>query len=417
MANSKRRKIDNKGRTFWPMNVEGGQYDENFINTTKTATIILLVLGIFVIGGYLKGSSFGAQARVIIICLIAMVYLLIIRYVIFDEKYYYKMYKKMQLYKNPKPNVFWNIPYIRDEDEGGIITYGDGKIGVIVKLNRDTIVGKDPEFRETHYDALSDFYKDLNLKGYKHVHANIMEPAGKDPRLAILDNTVHKSDNKNIRSILEQELGHIKRITRATLFESDYYLIYTKDISRIDTIIDDVVDAVYIALDGAFIDYTILSKAEIIEMDRELSNVGYFDYSEASMNTFKSNGIGLVKAFDIVSVRFNSGIEREIGNVEISRLRYLASCIDKGSIVYGDWSVNDTIDGIIDRKKDKDSVNKKSKVKWGVDSSKLMDEQDTKSRFDRTDNDTDIASFSFDEEEEIEDSTEEKDGQDEIIDI
>ena len=417
MANSSRRRMDDKGRTFMPMNVEGGQYDEHFINTTKTATIILMALGVFVIGGYLKKGNFTSQGTAIIIFMVAMVYMLIIRYVIFEERYYYRMYKKMQLYKNPKPDVFWNIASIRDEDEGALLNYGDGKIGVIVKLNRDTIVGKDTEFREIHYDALSDFYKDLNLKDYRFVQCNLMEQAGKDPRLGILDNVVHKSDNKNIRTILEQELGHIKRITRATLFESDYFLIYTRDINRVDTIMDDVVDAVYTVLDGAFVDYTILTKTEVIELQRELSNVGYFDYSEASMNTFKSNGVGLGKAFDIVSVRFDNGIEREVGNTEISRLKYLASCIEKGSVAYGDWSINDAMDGIIDKEKDKKLVEKQRRVQWGVDSSKLLDNEDNESRFDIINEE--IADFNDinDEDNSLDSNSANEQQDDEIIDF
>lgn len=391
--NSQRRVIDkNSGKTFIPMNVEGGQYDEHFINTTKTAVIILMALGLFVIVSYVQKMHLTVQGNIIVGIGVFLVYSLIIRYIIFEERYYYRMYNKMKLYKNPTAAVFWNITSIQETDEGAILNYGDGKIGVVLKLNRDTIVGKDPEFQEIHFDAISDFNKQLNQKGYFRVHANIMEQAGKDPRLAKMDNVVHKPDNKNIRLILEQELGHIKRITRATLFECDYYLIYTKDLGRLDVIMDDVVDAAYTILDGAYVDYSILTKAEVIEMHSELQNVGYFDYADAAMNTFKSNGVAMGKAMDLVSVKFNSGVEKEIGSNEISRLKYLSSCIDNGSISYGEWSIYDTLGGVVN--KEKDNVKKVVNNKWSVDSSKLLDLEDETSRFENSSKETkDVADF------------------------
>ena len=71
----------------------------------------------------------------------------------------------------------------KETEEGAILIYSSSKIGVIFRLERDTITGKEPEFKEYHYDAVSDFYKEIVYRKYKFVQMNVMEQAGNDNRL------------------------------------------------------------------------------------------------------------------------------------------------------------------------------------------------------------------------------------------
>ena len=133
------------------------------------------------------------------------------------------------------------------------MTYSDAKLGVLVRLERDTITGKPPEFKETHYDAISDFYKHIMTSRYNFVQMNIMEQAGNDPRLDELDKLIYSSSNPNIRLLMERQIGYIKNITHHTLYESDYFLFYTSDLTKIDKIVDEVIDLIYTILDGGYI--------------------------------------------------------------------------------------------------------------------------------------------------------------------
>ena len=66
--------------------------------------------------------------------------------------------------------------------------------------------------------------------------------------------------------------------------------------------------------------------------------------------------------------------------------------IDNGSISYGEWSIYDTLGGVVN--KEKDNVKKVVNNKWSVDSSKLLDLEDETSRFENSSKETkDVADF------------------------
>lgn len=336
-----------------PMNVDGGGWDDKFINSTKLAILLILM---FLDIGVIAWSTqlyIALAGKIVIYLILAFITQWVIRFLIFEEKYYYRMYKKMQQYKTSNPSVFWNIAMMKDTDDGAILVYSDGKVGILVRLERDTITGKQEAFRETHFDAISDFYRELNLKGLSYIQMNIMEVAGKDPRLAVLDKLVVNPDNKNISKLIESEVAYIKKITRATLFESDYVLIYTTDMNRSDTLISDAIDCIYKILEGGFIGYSILTSREILERVKEEYGVKYFDYTEATVNMYKNNGLSIPQAVSISGINYTSGKYQEVDNIGRKRLITLASYVDRGILKEGEWSVETALQGKIRKDKDK----------------------------------------------------------------
>ena len=97
MANSKRRQdfTDRNGNMFMPMSVEGGTWNEHFFNTTKLVTMGLIIVSIVVIIAYLKGNGakFGSYLLFCGVWFVASV--LATRFIVFEEKFYYKMYKEL----------------------------------------------------------------------------------------------------------------------------------------------------------------------------------------------------------------------------------------------------------------------------------------------------------------------------------
>lgn len=358
MANSDRLVKNRSGQMLIPMNVDGGAWEDSFFNSTKLVILFGTAFVNFIIIAWLTTLYVGWPVYVVIGLILAFLDQLILRYFIFEESYYYRMYKKMKQYEISTPSVFWNISSIRDTEDGGLMIYADGKVGLIVRLERDTITGKSEDFREMHYDAISDFYKELVIKNLKFVQMNIMEQAGKDPRLQKLDDLVIKASNPNIAKIVEAQVGHIKKITRATLFESDYFLIYSDDINRLDGLTTDAIDCIYKLLDGAFIGYSILNTNEIIEMLKETYGVKYFDYTEAAVSMHRDTGINIPKAFNIDGINFVSGESAEVGNVERSRLNVLTSYISKGIVRNGEWTTKDALQGKIRNIKDNQRYSK-----------------------------------------------------------
>ena len=259
MASSKRLYRDGIGNMFIPMDVDGGSWNEHFINTTKLITIaIILFTGVIIIF-WLNSIHASISGYLIILGLYLFIVQFIVRYIVLEERYYYKVYNRLKDSEISNPSVFWNIISIKEELGGSLLVYGDGKVGAILKLDRDTIIGKDENFIEIHYDSLSDFYKELSDKGYSFVQMNLMEKAGKNPRIDSLNDFIGKSDNENINKLMEMQVGYIKSISRKTLYESDYILIYTKDLNRTDYLINDIIDIVCKLMNGAYISFSILN--------------------------------------------------------------------------------------------------------------------------------------------------------------
>lgn len=364
MANSRRREnyTDRNGNMLIPINVEGGNYNEHFFTTTKLVSITLLLLGLaYVIYKCSHSSTSTILTWVVWLSIWGLIAITVTRFVIFEEKFYYRMYQDLKENEITTPAIFWDIASIKDTDEGAIITYSDAKIAIMVKIDRDTITGKPREFKETHYDAISDFYREIMLQKYSFVQMNIMEQAGKDPRLNELSKVVYKSDNPNICKLMEMEVGHIKNITHASLYESDYFLFYTTDLTKMDSIIMDITESLFKLLDGAYIGYKILSSKDIVDLLKEEFGVTYFNYTEASLLMYNNNKNSLIKPFDITGILWTDGEDQTLNTREINKLRGITSSVIKETLKASDIALKKSL------------YRKEIKNKVGVDFSTLSE--------------------------------------------
>ena len=343
MANTSRRYIDKNGKMFIPMNLEGGSWNEHFVTTPKLVCIAIIVFSAVLLGFYLADKEASLSSYITIYGIWAAVSSFILRFIVFEEKYYYRMYKQLKKYEITTPSVFWDIASVKDTMDGAILTYSDAKVAVLIKLERDTITGKHPDFKETHYDAISDFYKEIVNKRYSFVQLNIMERAGNDPRIDNLDKLLYSSDNANIRKLMELEIGHIKNITHHTLYESEYVLIYTSDTSKMDSIIDDAIDIVYKVLDGAFIGYKILRARDIIEIMKEEYGVRYFNYTEATLNMFEDKGIHIKNPFEITKIVYTDGDVQNVTPEVLSKINSITSDFENYALNFRNKSLKEAL--------------------------------------------------------------------------
>lgn len=338
--NSKRLRMNEQGRMFIPMNVEGGGYDENFFSTPKLITVGLLVLVLVILIATLASpeNRLSALGKVLAIVFYLFIASFVVRYVIFEERYYFKMYKKMLANQNPTTAVFWRIAAIRDTVRGGILRYSDGKYGAILKLERDSIIGKNSEFRESHFDALSDFYKEIALRKLAFVQLNMMERADNDSRIPALDTLILNEPNANLRKVLQLELGYIKNRSRETLYETDYILVYTTKLERVDSLISDIQSCASILLDGAYSGFEILGQREIIDLHKEIFGIGYFNLSEASINTFNEVG-AKKKAITLKALKLTNGRTVELTKRDTDIINRLLKRVEDGEVDISDISV------------------------------------------------------------------------------
>lgn len=338
--NSKRLRMNEQGRMFIPMNVEGGGYDENFFSTPKLITAGLLVLVLVILIATLASpeNRLSALGKVLAVLFYLFIASFVVRYVIFEERYYFKMYKKMLANQNPTTAVFWRIAAIRDTVRGGILRYSDGKYGAILKLERDSIIGKNSEFRESHFDALSDFYKELALRKLAFVQLNMMERADNDSRIPALDTLILNEPNANLKKVLQLELGYIKNRSRETLYETDYILVYTTKLERVDSLISDLQACASILLDGAYSGFEILGQREIIDLHKEIFGIGYFNLSEASINTFNEVG-AKKKAITLKALKLTNGRTVELTKRDTDIINRLLKRVEDGEVDISDISV------------------------------------------------------------------------------
>lgn len=364
MANTSRRFKDRGGQMFIPMNVDGGYFsDTGFINSAKVAIIVALGFGVLIAIVWIRELWIGTGVKIVLYLILIAIAQLIIRYYIFEEKYYYRMYNMMKQNRITDSDIFWSVASIKDTSEGAVIIYSDMKIGVIVKMERDTIVGRGEHFRETHFDAISDFYKSLNDKGYNFIQMNIMEQAGKDPRIAGLEDMVLKSDNANISMLMELQVGHIKNIARKTLYESDYYLIYTDKINKSDVIIEESIDCVYNLLNGAYISYRIIPIREVLELHKATYGIRYFDYNKATLRVYKTINIHVNKPFILKEVIFKDGKREEISQSKLNIINNLTSNINN----INQQHLNEAIRRALGREDNKEGIGVAEKLKLSED--------------------------------------------------
>lgn len=346
MANSNRVEKNASGQIMVPMNLEGSGYEENFLSSGKIAVLAILAVMCIVCGVQIHAMA-SWVSKLVCSLMLFLVVQFIFRKLVLQENYYAKIYKKSRRYNVTTPDVFWNIPNIQDTYNGAVILYGDGKTSVIVRAERDTITGKTDEFMEFHYDAVSDFYKAVNMHRLCLCQMNIMEPAGKDPRISALDSLIIAPSNKNLSKLMEMQIGHIRKMTRETLYETEYYILYSNEGLSADKMLQAVSECAVNLLNGAYVGYTILDRKEAVELMKEEFGVQYFDYGKATVNVFRNSGIAVNKAISIVGVKYADGSEEEIDHTGNIRINNLASYVEKGDLKPGEWTVKDALEGKI----------------------------------------------------------------------
>lgn len=338
MANSKRIYTNDGGQMFIPMNVDGGGGNASFWNTGKTMIISALGIVDFFLFTGMASQGFNWASTLLCGIIIGIVNILLIRIFIIEEKYYLKMYEKQKKYEIAEPNLFWNV----NIQNKNILYYLDGKMGVIVKMERDTIVGKDEDFKEKHYDAWSDFYKELNLHKLKRVQMNLMDTAGDDPRFKELDKLVVGAKfNDNLKELVEKQVGHIKAKARNTLFEDDYFLIYTDNYTPYEELVQNVHICVGKLLKGAFIGYKILDRNALNELFKSEFGIKYFNEDKASISLY-GNVSKSVVALTIKSLTV-ANKEYEVNNIQEKALKELTHQIKLGKKQYGEIRTIDIV--------------------------------------------------------------------------
>lgn len=351
MANIARRKIKG-GKMFVPMNMNGYDGDRyHFFSSAKLAVLAIIVVLNIIWQSVISNMGLTIVGRMLFTAIGLLVSSKVIRKYIIEEDYFYKLYLKQQELTDTAPDIFWNISSVRIDEDGALLIFNDMKIGCMLRLERDTIVGKADNSSEKHFDAWSDFYNELHQRKLSIIQLNLMESSVKDSRLNTLGLVSTSCSNNNIKRALELEVEYLKRIGTSTLTETDYIMVYTDRSSRISTLLQDVADCTYKLLDGAYSSVKIMTEKEIYALPKDLYNVEFFDGIQAQMRVYKSYHDNIDDAFKIKRIKIANTDGFKIIDIDsraLVTLEILATAVNNGYIEYGKWSVDEALDGKLD---------------------------------------------------------------------
>lgn len=345
MASWERMVHDSQQRIFIPINVDLSYENDSFLTLPKGLAIFGSV------GAYVLTIAWGANTGltvfgwIVILLLLTLVVQYIIRKVVFQENYFFKQWTITKKLGKPKASRFWNIASIRKTLIGDILVFSDMKLGAILELDKDTIIGKASDNEEEHYDAWSEFYRTVFDMRLSIAQMNLMEPAGRDKRFNELSDIAQSSSNPRIRTLLEQNVGYMKYLSGNTLDEHDYILVYTKDMNRMDTLLNDILEAGSCLMDGAYVGARILSESEIYNLPRGNFNVKFFDGVEAQMNVYRTGGYTIKSPFHITGLEFEGHKKVTITPELEKKLEQASKLVDNENISFIDWNVLDALNG------------------------------------------------------------------------
>lgn len=345
MASWDRMVHDSQGRIFVPMNVDATSDNDSFLTIPKGITIISIIIAYVALIAW--GTSTGLTIFGWIICLafVTFVSQLLLRYIVFQETYFYKLWRKEKELGTPKASRFWSIASIRKTPSGDVLVFQDLKVGVLIELERDTIIGRAVDNKERHYDAWSECYRAAITMGLNIAQLNLMQPAGRDERFNEMSDLASRATNKNVRRLLEINTGHMRNISSNTLDEHDYLLIYSKNINKIDSILMEALEAVSYLMDGAYVGARVLTESEVYQLPRENFNVKFFDGVEAQMSVYRGSGVQMKVPFKIRRIEFE-GDKRVTMNPQLnSKIEEAVKLLNNEQIPYAEWSVLDALGG------------------------------------------------------------------------
>ena len=197
------------------------------------------------------------------------------------------------------PAEFFKITAVRETPHGSIIMFQNGQVGVLVRLERGTVVGRPDDFMGEHYDAMSEMFRALLRAKLKFLIMDVCESTGNESTVDALGRLTVNSTNKNINKLMELQVGYIKTLVNDTIYSKDYLLIYT-EASRVGTLIAEVEEALRMSMDGAIDGYEITRMASVLSYLNTLA--GYFSGEDVLR-------AGVVrKAFKIVGVEYEDGV-------------------------------------------------------------------------------------------------------------
>lgn len=304
MANTNRRIPDKDDRMFIPTSIDRNTgVEDSRLDTGQV--FILGVIGVIDVLVILSliGNSYRLLFNTICWAIFIIVNLIVLDRAIIKSNKYKALIEKIEEYSKVRPDFLWDIINIDSYTDSSMVEFYDGRSGVFVRLDRDTLIGRDENFKEEFYDSISDVYRELNSRNYEYVVINIMDSAGKDKRLDELDEVIDMANkyNEALGDIMRMQIDYIKKLTENNLYEEEILFICTRKREVREYFIDDVESILGRLVGNGYIGFSILNEDDIKDFAKYIYGVREFDIKSAESSALvpDKNMDGAVKIIKV----------------------------------------------------------------------------------------------------------------------
>lgn len=253
------------------------------------AILLSIIAVIFGVGTMLKKSGFFLSNFLLGLALMYGV-LFIVRFVFLKEGQSRREEIEMEDNDFKKQiKTIWGIyeisplyPYI--------CRFRNGKSGVIVRLNKDVILGKYSESEFEHYEAISDAYNICGSSKIQMCHVDYMDNIGMDERLDTSFEKLTDVDNVDIRDLLTDIFSYQRELMLERLTTFDVYVFMWQSNDRASWNVVRKILSCF--MDANYRSFQLLRESDLGELTKVIFNLEDFSVLSAELNAFEENTEG-----------------------------------------------------------------------------------------------------------------------------
>lgn len=315
-------------RIFIPMSIDqtSTQRPGYFFSPLKSFILIGGFIPGVVWSMFLYSSSKSYVGLVVGIVTFLIVYIYVVRFLVFEERRLKKMLKSLEENKISRNEYFWGIDEI---DEEGVIHYrynvGKLKKAVIVKVVRGSRVGVPDEFEEKFKACNLKFVRGLLKQNFSFMKYTKLEkkqmPEGIKDYIKRLEGVKDEAQRAVMKLNIDTISNFIKDYKSVVV---DYYVVYNTDLRLMKSFKNVVRDTMLSAYGNEvyFRGTKILSRDEVWDFLAEVLNVkaldkrGYYNIEDYKFEDFAQ----VFRLFDANGNEILIDIEKEVEEKSRSRI-------------------------------------------------------------------------------------------------
>lgn len=275
-----------------------------FFSTGKAVIILLGFLPSIIWIPICASISVGRITGLIIgIITFLIFYFYFLRFVIFEELTWKKIFKNLRENKISNTNYFWDIDKI---DRDGTINYvytgsGGTRKAFIIKLIAESKIGKGENYTQEYRNNIRIIMRNLLRDGYEFSVYETREPRSVPDNLKNFYNNLKRIEDPFSREIALEHINNLAKITRnRKRLESLHIVVYITDVKKFRSLSSEKNKILNLCSRGKYFkDVKILKEVEPYEFISKILciNTIHKDNKQSQIEEFKKYG-QIYRVFD-----------------------------------------------------------------------------------------------------------------------